>query len=193
MHFSLPSHLAAAALASTAWSHGIITIPAPHTVGAASFVACGSGVTNLIKANNTSHVKGLPEAAATNSAYNAAECNLWLCKGLQLADNKANVQNFTAGVLDMLIWIRIPHTGTANVSVVDTKTNRVIGDPLISFTGYANQTLPTLPKDNHKFQHCDSKGVGEALRSHRTMCTFISVLTFSREQKRKGFWWNFLL
>ena len=97
------------------------------------------------------------------------------------------------GVLDRLIWIRIPHTGTANVNVMDTKTNRVIGDPLISFTGYAGQTLPTLPKNNHKFQHCDSKGVGEALRSRRTMCTFTSVLTFPREQKRKGFWWIFLL
>lgn len=97
------------------------------------------------------------------------------------------------GILDMLIWIQIPHTGTANVSVVDTKTDRVIGDPLISFTGYADQSLPTLPKNNHKFQHCDSKGVGEALRSRRTMCTFISALTSSREQKTKGFWWNFLL
>lgn len=97
MHFSLPSHLAAAALASTAWSHGIITIPAPRAVGAASSTACGSGVTNLIKADNTLHVKGLLEAAATNSAYNAAQCNLRLCKGLQLADNKANVQKFTVG------------------------------------------------------------------------------------------------
>ena len=98
MHFSLPSRLAAAALASTAWSHGIITISAPRAVGAASSAACGSGVTNLIKTDNTSHVKGLPEAAATNSAYNAAECNLWLCKGPQLADNKADAQKFTTGV-----------------------------------------------------------------------------------------------
>src|ERR1700722_9670814 len=97
MHFSLPSYIAAVALASTVWSHGIITIPAPRAVGAASFAACGSGVTNLIKADNTSHVEGLPEAAATNSAYNATECNLRLCKGLQLADNKANMQKFIAG------------------------------------------------------------------------------------------------
>lgn len=61
------------------------------------------------------------------------------------------------------------------MNVVDTKTSRVIGDPLISFTGYADQTLPTPPKNNHKFQHCDSKGVGEALRSRRTMC-FAMVL-----------------
>ena len=164
-----------------------------RAVGAASFAACGSGVTNLIKADNTSHIKGLPEAAATNSAYNAAECNLWLCKGLQLADNKANVQKFTAGgsgYADL----------DSNSAYRDGERERgryenESGDwgPLISFTGYADQTLPTLPKNNHKFQLCDSKGVGEALRSRRTMCTFISVLTFSREQKRKGFWWISLL
>ena len=133
-----------------------------------------------------SHVKELPEAAATNSAYNAAECNLRLCKGPQLADNKANVQKSTAGDPGYADLDSNSDTGTANVSVVDTKTDRVIGDPLISFTGYADQSLPTLPKNNHKFQHCDSKGVGEALRSRRTMCTFISALTSSREQKTKG-------
>ena len=69
---------AAAALASTAWSHGVITTPAPRAVGAASLATCGSDVTNLIKADNTLHVEGLPEAAATDSAYNATECNLWL-------------------------------------------------------------------------------------------------------------------
>lgn len=49
------------------------------------------------------------------------------------------------GVLDMLIWIRILHTGTANVSVVDTKTNRVIGDPLISFTELRGSDLANTP------------------------------------------------
>lgn len=160
MHFSLASFLTTATFVGTAWSHGIITTPAPRAVGAASLAACGSGVTKLIRADNTSHVEGLPEIAATDNAYKAADCNLWLCKGLQLADNKANVQNFTAGqTLDMLIWIRIPHAGTANVSVVDTKTNQVIGEPLISFRDYADQSLPTLPKNNTNFSVTIPKGL----------------------------------
>lgn len=93
MHFSLPSHLAAA-LASTAWSYGITTIPAPRAVGAACMWQWRY---QPHKGGQHIACQGLPEATATNSAYNAAECNLWLCKGLQLADNKANVQKFAAG------------------------------------------------------------------------------------------------
>lgn len=39
---------------------------------------------------NDSHVEGLPEAAATDPAFNASACNLFLCKGLQFADNMNN-------------------------------------------------------------------------------------------------------
>jgi hypothetical protein len=42
-------------------------------------------------------VEGLPEAAKTDSSYKADACNLWLCRGLQFADNTANVETYTAG------------------------------------------------------------------------------------------------
>lgn len=46
--------------------------------------ACGTAVTALVKSDNTSHVEGMPEAAATTANFNATACNVFLCKGLQV-------------------------------------------------------------------------------------------------------------
>jgi hypothetical protein len=151
MHFS--SLISTAALASTALSHGIITKPFPRAIGAASLAACGPTVQANIKSDNTSHVEGLPEAAAKDSAYKASACNLWLCRGLQGADNLANVQNYTVGQkVPIEVNIRIKHYGTANVSVVDTKSNTVVGKSLLSWTDYADERLTALPANNTKFE-----------------------------------------
>ncbi len=45
----------------------------------------------------------------------------------------------------------IPHEGPMNVSIVDTATNTVIGDPLIEFASYADEKLATLPANNTNF------------------------------------------
>ncbi|KAF2492965.1 hypothetical protein BU16DRAFT_95154 [Lophium mytilinum] len=139
-------------------AHGIITTPAPRAVGPALISACGTGVAALITADNTSHVEGLPEAYASSPpapSYNhsAPACNLWLCKGLQFADNTANVQKYVAGdVVSVKIWLRIPHAGTANVSVVDTRTNEVIGEELKYWDDYAVGPLSgDVPVDQTEF------------------------------------------
>ncbi|KAK8057847.1 hypothetical protein PG996_011784 [Apiospora saccharicola] len=121
-----------AALASTALGHGYISSPPARQGGDASVAACGKAVVNTIRADNTSHVEGLPELAAeAGSGYHADLCNLWLCKGLQFADNVASVQSYRPGQsVNMKIKLTIPHTGNANVSVVDTKSNTIIGKPL---------------------------------------------------------------
>jgi len=161
MYFSASSLLAAASLATTISAHGIITTPYPRAVGAASLAACGSAVTDLIVADNTSHVEGLPEAAATDSAYHASKCNLWLCKGLQYADNTANVLALSPGqVLPIDVYIRIPHEGTANVSIVDTKKNAIIGSELIYWDRYADQALATLPANNSAFSITVPRSLG---------------------------------
>ena len=38
-----------------------------------------------------------------------------------------------------------------NVSVINTKTNMAIGEPLISFVSYADESLPALPANNTNF------------------------------------------
>jgi hypothetical protein len=151
MHFTLPL----LALIPTVLSHGLIQTPPSRPVGAALKANCGTGVNTQIVADNTSHVEGLPEAAAKDSAYKPALCNLWLCKGLQFADNPAaNVQQWSGGQnVSLKVWVRIPHEGSANVSIVDTKTNKVVGDMLkVWAKGYApGRSEADVPKDQKEF------------------------------------------
>lgn len=67
-------------------------------------------------------------------------------------DNVANVQTYAPGqTVRMLAQLPIPHAGPMNVSIIDTATNTAIGAPLISFTDYADETLPQLPANNTDF------------------------------------------
>jgi hypothetical protein len=146
------SLLGLAGLATTVISHGVITSPPIREAGPAMDVACGASVADLIRADPTSHVEGEPEAAALIADFDATACNVFLCKGLQFGDNTANVQTFQPGqVVNMLADIPIPHEGPCNVSIIDTKTNTAIGDPLIEFASYADEALPVLPANNTNF------------------------------------------
>lgn len=67
-------------------------------------------------------------------------------------DNKDRLQTFKAGqVIQMKAAIPIPHEGPCNVSIVDTKSNKAIGQPLIFFDSYADEKLPKLPPNNTAF------------------------------------------
>lgn len=93
----------------------------------------------------------LEQMISSQKDFNAAECNLSLCKGLQFSDNSANVQKFTAGqVVPMTVQIKAPHTGDANVSVVNTQTNSVIGTPMIEWPVYASNSA-SIPANNTDF------------------------------------------
>ncbi|KAI1085623.1 hypothetical protein F5B20DRAFT_9624 [Whalleya microplaca] len=129
------------ALAATVSAHGYISSPPMRTPGDATAAACGSGVVNEISGDKTSHVEGLPELAAMDPAYDAAKCNVWLCKGQQFADNADNVQAYAPGEsVNVQIALTIPHKGSANVSIVDTKTNTIVGEPLLDWPeGYADE------------------------------------------------------
>jgi uncharacterized protein YhbP (UPF0306 family) len=51
----------------------------------------------LITSDNTSYVEGMPEVAALDSDVHAIACDVFLCKGLQFADNVTNLQTDKAG------------------------------------------------------------------------------------------------
>jgi hypothetical protein len=134
--------------------HGIITSPPSRPVGPALIANCGPKVEQDIRLDNTSHVESRPELAAKDPKYNAAKCNLWLCTGLQFADNMNNTQTWHAGqVIPVKVWVRIPHEGSANVSVVDTKSNKIIGDMLkVWEKGYApGKKESDVPLDQKEF------------------------------------------
>ncbi|KAH6654806.1 hypothetical protein BKA67DRAFT_518183 [Truncatella angustata] len=155
------------AFANTVAAHGYVSSPPARQVGNASVAACGQSVVNNIKADNTSHVEGLPELAANDNGYNSTLCNLWQCRGIQYADNLANVQKYTPGqVVNLKVKLTIPHTGNANVSVVDTRTNKILGKPLISWAeGYADEKAfygGTTPKGQIDFNVTIPSDLGNA-------------------------------
>ncbi|KGO36100.1 Chitin-binding, domain 3 [Penicillium expansum] len=131
--------LAFASIISLVNAHGFVTSPAARQPGTAMGAACGKQVLSNQESDKYGNIQGELQVAATQSDYNAAECDIWLCKGYKFADNKDNVQSYTAGEkVDFTVDIRAPHTGVANVSVVTTSSNKVIGAPLISWDVYAS-------------------------------------------------------
>ncbi|RDW90028.1 uncharacterized protein DSM5745_01803 [Aspergillus mulundensis] len=145
------SVLAAAGLISLANAHGYITTPQPRMPGSAMSSACGQQVYNNQAADRAGNVQGELQVANSQSDYDADACHIWLCKGYQFDDNTDNVQSYTAGeTVDFVIDIVAPHTGVANVSVVDTATNSVIGSALKSWDVYAS-TATGVTEDETNF------------------------------------------
>ncbi|KAH8894895.1 hypothetical protein GQ53DRAFT_820561 [Thozetella sp. PMI_491] len=152
MKFALPLTILAALVSA----HGYVESPPARQVGPAAVAVCGKEITDDIRRDNSSHIEGLPELAAEDDDYRADRCNLWLCRGLQFADNMDYVQSWHPGqVVEVKVRLTIPHDGSANVSIVDTATNKPIGLPLVAWaTGYANEREfygRTLPVNNTDF------------------------------------------
>jgi predicted carbohydrate-binding protein with CBM5 and CBM33 domain len=129
--------LTLATMASTVAGHGYLSEPKARMPGDAMMKACGQTVYNMFKGD----INGNPQGALQNPGtdYKEADCGIWMCKGMQFDDNKANIKALTAGQkLPMVANIAAPHTGVANVSIVDLSSGSVIGQPLIEWTNYAS-------------------------------------------------------
>ncbi|KAJ5131223.1 uncharacterized protein N7515_007262 [Penicillium bovifimosum] len=136
-HFT--SFLAIASIISLVHGHGFISSPNPRMPGNAMKATCGAQAYRNEQFDKYDNIQGLHQVAAGQPDYNAAECNLWLCKGYKFADNKENVYSYKAGEkVHFTIDILVPHTGVANVSVVHAASNAVIGKPLIFWANYAS-------------------------------------------------------
>ncbi|KAI1854242.1 hypothetical protein JX265_000648 [Neoarthrinium moseri] len=135
---------AVAALVGGASAHGNITSPPARLPGPAMQAACGAQAISNVESDATIP---LEDVFGTTAA-----CQLDLCRGAKFEDNVDLVQSFTPGqVVRMQAIIPIPHEGPMNVSIVDTATNTVVGDPLIEFESYADESLAALPANNTNF------------------------------------------
>jgi len=113
--------------------------------------ACGEQVYNNQASDSYGNIQGELQVAATQTDYNAAECNIWQCKGYKFADNAANIQSWTAGqTVDFKFDVRAPHTGYANVSIVNTATNTIIGDMLLVYADFGDNSK-TIPANETSF------------------------------------------
>ncbi|PWY64047.1 hypothetical protein BO70DRAFT_367107 [Aspergillus heteromorphus CBS 117.55] len=145
------SVLALAGLVSLVHGHGFVTSPNPRLPGSAMEAACGQQVYDNQESNKYGNIQNMLQVAADQSDYNATACDIWLCKGYKFADNKDNVYSYKPGeVVDFVVDIMAPHTGTANVSVVQTSTDTVIGSPLIYWSVYAS-TATGVTKNETNF------------------------------------------
>ncbi|TVY13610.1 hypothetical protein LARI1_G008210 [Lachnellula arida] len=152
MHYSTSNLAALASLLTTISAHGFITSPQARLAGAAMKAACGEQVYNNQESDNYGNIQGELQVAASQSDYDAAACNIWQCKGFKYADNAANVQAWTAGqIVPFTFDVRAPHTGTANVSIVDTATNTIIGEPLLSYADFGDNSK-TIPANETAFE-----------------------------------------
>jgi len=142
----------AALLTTLVSAHGNVTFPPARLPGAATIAACGQEAVNALLADATAPIENIP----------AVGCDRFLCKGVQFEDNLNGVQIFAAGeIVNFQVILPIPHEGPANVSVVDTATNLVIGRPLISFGTYADERLAVLPRNNTDFNVTIPDTIGE--------------------------------
>lgn len=116
--------------------HGFVSSPPARRPGDAYRAACGEQPFYQQSADVNGNVQGIQQVVGQDKTD---ACNLWLCKGFVLDDNKDKVQSYSLGqTIDFKVTIAAPHTGFANVSVVKTSTNTIIGDPLIEFDNYAS-------------------------------------------------------
>ncbi|TRM67812.1 chitin binding domain-containing protein [Schizophyllum amplum] len=148
-------------LAARVAAHGKLSSPAPRsaTVGDAFGSACGTQMLSQVTSDPYGNIQGEMQVAASD--FDASACNVWQCKGYQFADNQANVQSYTAGeIIPMVVEIRAPHTGTANVSIVSTASNTVIGEPLISWDSYAS-TSTGVTADQTNFDITIPEDIGD--------------------------------
>ncbi|KZV93021.1 hypothetical protein EXIGLDRAFT_613555, partial [Exidia glandulosa HHB12029] len=71
-------------------------------------------------------------------------CSLFFCRGLQIEDNLDKIQKYPAGTtVPITINLRVKHAGYANVSVVNTQTQSIIGTPLATWSVYADPAKPS--------------------------------------------------
>ncbi|KAJ4990918.1 chitin binding protein [Stagonosporopsis vannaccii] len=135
---SYTAAVALAGFASSVAAHGFISSPTPRMPGEGLKAACGDQVYNQQSSDHYGNVQG----ALQNLQGEHPDCRMWQCKGVPFED-AGEIFEYTAGqVIPMKVEIRAPHDGVANVSIVNIKTDKVVGSPLISWDEYALTSSP---------------------------------------------------
>ncbi|KAK1831845.1 hypothetical protein QBC39DRAFT_243734, partial [Podospora conica] len=137
--------LALAASATLASAHGNITFPAARLPGPAMLAVCGQAAVNTVLSDGTIALEEVVPASAA--------CNIGLCRGAQFADVPAShIQSYSPGQVVLVeVALTIPHLGPANLSIVETATNVIVGDILLFFDAYADESAAELPGNNTAF------------------------------------------
>ncbi|KAF3763826.1 hypothetical protein M406DRAFT_29120, partial [Cryphonectria parasitica EP155] len=142
--------LATAALfAAGVKAHGHLQSPEPRPLGAAMEAACGQQVYDMMESDENGNIQTMAQTGASQSDYDATACHLWQCRGYQFADaNSSTIHSYSAGqVIPVEVVIAAPHTGTANVSIINLAENEVVGDLLAYWSVYASVSTGVAAND----------------------------------------------
>lgn len=130
----------AAVFAAGVSAHGRVTSPTPRPLGDGLLDACGQQIYYQMESDPNGNIQNMASTGSSQADFNATACHLWQCRGFQFSDStSATIQSYTAGkVVDFTVAIVAPHTGVANVSVINLAENSVIGSALASWSVYAS-------------------------------------------------------
>lgn len=134
------NQIAALALfAVGASAHGHLQTPTTRPLGDAFKAACGAQVYSQVSSDMNGNIQTMAQVGTSQSDFSADECHLWQCRGYQFDDATSDsIQTYSAGqTIAMTAVIAAPHTGVANVSVINLAENTVI-DTLLSWDDYAS-------------------------------------------------------
>ncbi|ROW02468.1 hypothetical protein VMCG_06044 [Cytospora schulzeri] len=131
---------AAALFVAGVSAHGKVLSPTPRPLGDAMKSTCGAQVWNQMSSDPDGNIQTMAQVGSSQSDFDDATCHLWQCRGYQFDDATADsIQSFTPGQsVDFSVQIAAPHTGVANVSVINLAENSVIGSALASWSEYAS-------------------------------------------------------
>lgn len=143
------------ALTALTQAHGTIRTPVVRQPGKAFAKACTDAVYNTAVKEDLQRAGPIEVweiVGSGQNGWNAGACNIYQCKGLKLEDNLDSVQMYEPGqVVEMRAEVLAHHPdGWANVSVIDLKSNKIIGQPLKLWDEYDLPQEP-VPEDNYKW------------------------------------------
>lgn len=120
-------------------AHGRLTSPTPRPLGDAFKTACGAQVYSQVSSDPNGNIQTMAQVGESQSDYDASACHLWQCRGYQFDDATTDsIQTFTPGqTIDFAVTVAAPHTGVANVSVINLAENSVIST-IDSWSVYAS-------------------------------------------------------
>lgn len=120
-------------------AHGHLQTPTTRPLGDAFSSACGAQVYSQVSSDMNGNIQTMAQVGESQSDFSATDCHLWQCRGYQFADATSDsIQSYSAGqTIAMTAVIAAPHTGVANVSVINLAENTVI-DNLLSWDVYAS-------------------------------------------------------
>jgi len=114
------------AMAAYANAHGYFKSPPARLPGPGFKAECGDNAWYAMKGDINGNIQGMQNQIPAEK-FAEGRCKIDKCKGMKWMDNKDRVQTYRQGqVVPMEFDITAPHSGYANVSIINLEFNTVM-------------------------------------------------------------------